>query len=102
MNFVKIYKAANLSEAHFIKGLLQSEGVEVATLGKGLTVAIGELPLDVAQVDMYVKLNNKEIAKSIIKKYEENVKVDHLKSWKCDKCDIVNPSTFEICWKCNS
>ena len=49
-----------------------------------------------------VPLKHKEKANLIIKKYEKKLNVHYLKRWKCKKCESVNPSTFDICWKCNS
>ena len=102
MDFIKIYKAANLSEAHILEGLLEAESVKVQFLGEGLSVAAGELPLEVLQIDMYVKQKDKEKAQELISKYESNVKIENSKSWLCSKCEKLNPGTFEICWKCNS
>ena len=102
MDFVKIYKAANLSEAHILEGLLQSKCIEVKFLGEGLSIGAGELPMEVLQIDIYVKLRNQENANAVIIEYEKNIKKENIKSWLCDKCKKINPGNFEICWKCNS
>ena len=102
MDFVKIYKAANLSEAHILEGLLQSKCIEVKFLGESLSVGAGELPMEVLQIDMYVKLRNQKNAKAVIVEYEKNIKKEYIKSWICGKCKKINPGNFEICWKCNS
>ena len=102
MDFVKIYKAANLSEAHMLEGLFKSKCIEAKFLGESLSVGAGELPMEVLQIDIYVKLRNQEKAKAVIIEYEKNIKKENIKSWLCDKCKNINPGNFEICWKCSS
>ena len=102
MDFVKKYKAANLSEAHILEGLLQFKCIEAKFLGEGLSVGAGGLPMEVLQIDIYVKRRNQENAKTVIIEYEKNIKKENIKSWLCDKCKKINPGNFEICWKCSS
>ena len=102
MDYIRLYKAANANEAHFIKGLMKKYSIDTKLLGEGLSIAMGELPLEVMQVEILVHKKNLAEAKEIIYKYEEGLKVDILKEkWTCNNCSNLNPSTFEICWKCN-
>jgi len=102
VDFVKIYRAANLSEARFIEGILINNSIEVSVLGEGLSIAVGELPTDVVQVNLFVKDNDASKAKSLIDEYEKKINNKTLESWLCKDCDASNPETFEICWRCNS
>ena len=102
MNFKKIYKAADSKEAHFISGLLKTYSIESKLLGQDLSIGIGELPLEVIQVSIFVHNENINKAKKIIENYEKNLlSDDNIKNWKCKFCKNSNPGSFEICWNCN-
>ena len=102
MNYKEIYSAANATEAHLIKGLLEQESIETRLSGENLSIAAGGLPTDVMQVEILVNEDKLTSAMEIISNYEQTLKlpVQDGMSWKCDKCSSVNPETFEICWSC--
>jgi hypothetical protein len=101
MNYEIIYKAANSYEAHFIKGLLKKYSIESKLLGENLSIGIGELPVDVLQVDILVHKDQIEKSQNIISDYENNLLLNKNKEiWKCPSCKETNPSSFEICWNC--
>ena len=101
MNYEKIYKAANSYEAHFIKGLLKKHSIESKLLGENLSIGMGELPIDVIQVEILVPKEHLKESTKIISNYEQNLSLDtNKKNWKCPSCSNINPSSFEICWNC--
>jgi len=102
MNYIKLYKASDENEAHFIKGLMEKYSINVNLLGEGLSIAIGELPLEVKQVEILVHKNQFSKAKKIILDYEKKLKNNSNKKWECLECNKTNPENFEICWNCNS
>ena len=102
MKYIKIYKASDENEAHFIKGLMGKYSIDINLLGEGLSIAIGELPLEVKQVDILVHENQFNKAKKIINNYEKELKKQTNEKWKCIKCDNTNPESFEICWNCSA
>tara|TARA_B100000131_G_scaffold281375_1_gene287899 strand:+ start:388 stop:711 length:324 start_codon:yes stop_codon:yes gene_type:complete len=101
MNFIKLYKAADANEAYFIKGLLEKYSIHANLIGEGLSIAIGELPLEVKQVDIFVPKNRFDRAKQIINNYEKGLKQQSNEKWKCINCKKINPESFEICWNCS-
>ena len=101
MYYEIIYKAANSYEAHFIKGLLNQHSIKSELLGENLSIGVGELPVDVLQIDILVPKNQINKSKNIISDYENNLSFDESKeNWVCPSCKEVNPSSFEICWNC--
>ena len=58
MNYTVVYRAENSYEANFIKGHLKEYSIESKLLGDNLSIAIGELPVDVMQVDILVENTN--------------------------------------------
>jgi len=102
MNYKKVYKATNSYEAHFIKGLLKKYSIESKLLGENLAIVIGELPVDVLQIDILVKKNQIKKTKDILSEYKNNFSLDQTKEdWKCSACKNFNPSSFEVCWNCD-
>ena len=102
MEYIKLYRASDENEAYFIKGLMKKYSIDVKLLGEGLSIAIGELPLEVKQVDILVHENQFNKAKKIINNYEGKLKNQSNEKWKCIKCNNINPESFEICWNCNT
>ena len=99
-----LYTAANAPEAHLIKGLLEQSGIEVSLSGESLTIGIGGLPIDAAQVEVKVNEDQFEEAVKIVKDYENKILVDVEESpqWECKNCSKMNPTSFGICWNCQT
>ena len=101
MNYKTIYKAANSYEAHFIKGLLKKYSIESKLLRENLSIGVGELPIDVLQVDILVPKEQIKKSENIISDYENNLSLNESKKdWECPSCKNFNPPSFEICWNC--
>ena len=101
MDYEIIYKAANSYEAHFIKGLLKTYSIESKLLGENLSIGVGELPVDVLQVDILVSKDQVKKSKNIMSDYENNLFLNKSKeNWECSSCKNINPPSFEICWNC--
>ncbi len=90
-----LYTAANAPEAHLIKGLLEQSG---------LTIGIGGLPIDAAQVEVKVNEDQFEEAVKIVKDYENKMlgDVEESTQWECKNCSKMNPASFGICWNCQT
>ena len=104
MNYKEIYLAANSTEAHLIKGLLERGSIEASLSGEDLSIGMGGLPTDVIQVKIMVNEDKFAKAMEIISNYEQTLRepIQDGKSWKCEACHSVNPEIFEICWSCQA
>tara|TARA_B100000900_G_scaffold120050_1_gene101361 strand:- start:309 stop:623 length:315 start_codon:yes stop_codon:yes gene_type:complete len=103
MGYKFLYKAENYYEAHFIKGLLKKYSIQSKLIGENLCIGVGELPVDAMQVDILVIKSKIIDAKRIMTDYKNNLmfnNIDMNHDWKCEICDSLNPSNFEICWNC--
>ena len=100
--FVRVYRAANSIEGHLIKGMLEQHGILVRIFGDGLSSGVGQLPADVIQVEIQVQPGYRELARQLIHEYENRATGQALRmtSWPCPDCGEDNPSSFDICWKC--
>jgi len=100
--FVRVYRAANSTEGHLIKGMLEQHGMLVRIFGDGLSSGVGELPADVMQVEIQVQQERRELARQLIHEYEARAKETAFQTtnWVCTECSEENPGAFDICWKC--
>ncbi|MGF1730769.1 DUF2007 domain-containing protein [Photobacterium kasasachensis] len=94
--WVKVYDAANNLEAYSLKGMLESEHIEVQLSGECLSSATGELPTDVLQVGIWVREEQVPLARQQLAQYEHTA----ASCWNCPQCAEHNEGQFEICWQC--
>jgi hypothetical protein len=101
-NFVRVYRAANATEAHVIRGLLEQHDIKVRLLGESLSSGFGELPAEVIEVEIHVPSGYRQFARQLIDEYEirPSVAADRANDWKCKACGELNPATFGLCWNC--
>ncbi|MDV2857780.1 MULTISPECIES: putative signal transducing protein [Oceanimonas] len=97
-DWIRVFDAANSLEAHALKGALESRGIDVRLKGEALSGALGELPMDVAQITLLVSAGNWQQAREFVQHYQH--KEDG--SWFCRACGEENDVSFEICWQCGS
>ena len=102
MNYTVVYRAENSYEANFIKGLLKEYSIESKLLGDNLSIAIGELPVDAMQVDIFVENTNLVKSKKILQDYKNNLTNKNLHNRICTNCNELIPSSFESCWNCSN
>ena len=70
-----VYKAENPIEAHLVRGLLEAQAIPVRLSGEALVGAIGELPTDVAQVEVLVPRGFSVRARGLVQNYEEETSI---------------------------
>ena len=87
----------NLLQAHTWKGLLESAGMQVELRGEALVGGVGELPLDMQMVELWVAREHVSEAQGLLSRLE----VD-LPQWQCVQCHEVNEGSFELCWQCGA
>lgn len=103
MSDICIYSAANVIEAHLVKGLLTGEGIAAYIIGEHLTGALGELPPTEVSVDVYILLRHQSQGQQIIDDYlaSQSKTLDDSHEWICRQCGESNAPQFEICWQCH-
>lgn len=69
-DFQTVFVAANVVQAHLVRGLIEVEGIDVYLKGEALSPAIGELPVDVTQVEVQVPALDRERAREIAMRFE--------------------------------
>ena len=95
---VCIYTAANAIEGNLVRGLLQSDGIDVELRGEHL-VAYPGVP-KISETRVYVPVHQQASARAIIRQYES--RNAEQKQWRCEACNETNTAAFEICWNCGA
>jgi len=68
---IKIYSAADITEAHIVRGMLEAHGIEAHVGGHYLQGGVGELAaMDFASV--HVENEFEQDARKIVEQYENN------------------------------
>lgn len=102
--FTRVYRAANSTEAHMLRGILEQQGVPVRLIGDGLSSGFGELPMDVIQVELQVPSGFAEFARQLIEEFEQANRepVAEARLWTCAQCGELCPDEFGVCWNCHN
>jgi recombinational DNA repair protein RecR len=104
-----VFTGRDEMDAHFVKNLLQQEGIEAVVTGENLVNAIGTLPLSAKSLPgVYVNDADEERATLIVRDYqqvdrvnaEEAVEDTPRPTWKCANCGEAVEEQFSECWNC--
>jgi hypothetical protein len=95
---IKVFGSQVLWEAHLLKEELALEGIEAELRGEVRPALAGGIPIDEAQVELWVVEDKAEGARKIIA--ASRASGARKESLICPKCRELNPSTFEECWSC--
>ncbi len=102
----QVYSAQNPTEAHLVKGILETRGISCQVKGDVLFGARGEIPLThetAPSVWIEEDYRYKE-ARQIVQEYESNNSGirQKEKSWICSSCGEELEGQFTHCWQCGS
>ncbi|WP_394129820.1 DUF2007 domain-containing protein [Shewanella maritima] len=87
----------NLLQAHTWKGLLETRGITVELKGEALMGGVGELPVDMQNVELWVMEQQLELAQSVLDSQDAQ-----RPQWQCMQCHEINDGNFELCWQCSA
>jgi Putative prokaryotic signal transducing protein len=98
-----LHTARHATEAHVIRGYLESQGIDALIRGEFLAGAIGELPAD--QCRIYV-LNDGEFARAqtLLREFlrGDAERLHAHEQWQCACCHETIEGQFTDCWKCGA
>lgn len=104
-----VYTGRDDMDAHFVKGLLEQEGIAAVVAGENLEATWSTLPLSNTSLpSVYVPEGDEERALAIVREYEEvdraNAEETHedapRATWKCPNCGEAVEEQFTECWSC--
>ena len=98
--------AMNPTDAHLLKGVLESEGIEAVVQGEFLWSTRGEVPIttDTAPSVWVINDADYEQAMEVVKEFQssEESSDPENKEWKCNNCNETNEGQFTECWHCGT
>lgn len=102
----QVYVAKNPLEAHFVKGLLEAEGIEAFVRGEYLFGARGEVPVtpETCPSVWIVDDDLIEKAEQLAAAYSRGKPPAGAKSraWRCAQCGEWLEPQFTECWRCGT
>jgi hypothetical protein len=95
----RLYKAANLPDAHLMAGLLGREGIETRVFNENAQSIMGEIPFTQAFPEVWV-MDDAQLAhaRDILDRIQRTAPSQTLTL--CSRCGEQNPGNFELCWQC--
>lgn len=94
-----------MTEAHFVKGVLESHELSAAVRGEDLWSTRAGVPFVGAWPTVWVLDDSLEVeARAVIREYEANAPQVHETGtgWRCPKCGAELEPQFTACWACGA
>ena len=104
-----VYTGRDEMDAHFVKGLLEQEGIAAVVAGENLEAVWSTLPLSATSPPgVYVPDEAEERAALIVRDYQQvdranaqpGVEDAPRATWKCGNCGEAVEEQFTECWSC--
>jgi hypothetical protein len=99
----QVFQAHDITEAHLVKGLLESHGLSALVRGEALSGTAGEVPFVDVWPTVWVLDDVREgEARAVIKEYERGPAKPGSPGvgWLCPKCGQDLEPQFTACWAC--
>ena len=97
----KLYRAANLPDAHILRGLLVQAGIQAHVFNENAQGGLGQLPFTEAWPEVWVSEDHDLArAQEIVQAFECSPEVSA--SVRCPACAEENPTSFQWCWSCGT
>lgn len=105
-DIVDIYSAADLTEAYFLRDMLEQAGIATRVVGDTLT---GMLPPgEETAPRLWVFRGDEARARTLLEQFEKQHQRPHpdddrpAATWQCPTCGEQVDSEFELCWNCQT
>lgn len=100
----RVYSAQHPPEAHYVKGLLEEQGIACEIRGESLSAAQGGVPITTETAPtVWIRDGMQyQTARAIIADYERQQRrpVSSGPSWVCRSCGEECEGQFAQCWNC--
>jgi rubrerythrin len=100
----RIYSAQHSPEAHYVKGLLEEQGIACEVRGESLSAAQGGVPITTETAPtVWIREDEQyQEARAIIADYErlQRRTVAPGPSWMCRSCGEECEGQYAQCWNC--
>jgi hypothetical protein len=99
----RVFTASNIPEAYFVRGLLESHGLNVVVRGEHLWGTRGEVPIPETWPSLWVLDDALEArALEVVREYESGRASSGPQglTWRCPRCGQQLEPQFTSCWQC--
>jgi Putative prokaryotic signal transducing protein len=99
----RVHNARHMTEAHLIRGLLESHGIDALVRGDLLTGGWGELPVDVCAVWITDDARFAD-ADRLLQDFHKGAlaRIHAGNAWSCPQCNEAIEGQFTACWQCGA
>ena len=102
----KVHIAQHPPEAHFVKGLLEAQGIAALVRGEALFGVRGEAPLTPETCPSVWVVEDTQFneARELVLAYTrgEDLSLPRTSSWQCPRCREHLEPQFTECWQCGA
>lgn len=100
----QVFVARNPTEAHFVKGVLETRGIAAEVRGEALWGTQGDLIPDNLPTVWVLDDRQAPEAVRILEEYSSSTSVTGLAAhgWRCPGCGEQLEPQFSECWKCGA
>ena len=99
---LKIYSAKHPTEAHLLRGILESYGIACEVHGEFLFAGRGELPIGPETAPSVWILDDSKFdeATTIVEEFDHPHPSADAQTWTCESCGELSEGQFTECWNC--
>jgi hypothetical protein len=102
----QVFVARTPTEAHLVKGVLETRGIRAEVRGEALWGTRGEIPLTPDTLPTVWVLDDLQAPEAvrIVEEYSSSASASGLEAqgWRCPVCGEQLESQFSECWKCGA
>jgi hypothetical protein len=102
----KVFVAQHPTEAHLVKGLLESQGIPAEVRGEALFGTRGEAPVSPDTLPTVWVFDDRQTAEALEvlrgRQVGEIGAAAKGESWQCPNCSEMVEPQFTVCWQCGA
>ena len=100
----KVFVAQHPTEAHLLKGLLESQGIAAEVRGEALFSVRGEVPATPDTLPSVWVMDETQVARALefVAEYERGTASTSEHPWRCPNCGETLDPQFTACWQCGT
>jgi hypothetical protein len=97
----RLYRAADLPEAHLLRDLLEEDGLHACIVNESLSSLAGEMPFGLVTPEVWIPdSRDLFLARAVLREFLERKQTPILGERRCDACGEESPENFAVCWSC--